>query len=214
MRSAKEIAKMSDEERRRLRLRRVSGKYRKKPRPDFSRQQLVSYLRRKGFRSCRELDKGRRGQEPSSYDYRKEFGSWKNALEAVYGSRPPAFESATSDDPEFYGKLVVQLDLWRKADWESARQKMPEVVPSINQVRRKFGRYSNLVEYARRLSLASALNRYLVLSRRLGRVPSLKDCQRDGVSIEAAVEHFGSKKAMDEFIANGGLVNADKGRGN
>lgn len=211
MLTAQEIAAMSDERRRRLQLGVRSGKHRTVPRPDFSRNQLVAYLRVKGFRSSRALVKGRQAKEPDVYDYRKEFGSWAKAVEFIFGVTSPVIESLQPDDVEYYGRLVVQFDLWTKQDWLAARKRMPEIIPSVHCVRRRFGPYRNLAEYARRLSLASAMNRYMVLTRRLGRCPTMEDCRRDEVDIDIAVRHFGSKKAMDDFIKAGGLIDEKQG---
>lgn len=202
MRTAEEIAAMSDDRRRRLRLK----KYKIKPRPDFSRGQLVEYLRLKGFRSSRELVKNRGVQEPDVYDYRKEFGSWSNAIKEIFGDfKQPEVISAPIDSVNYYGDLVIKFDLWRQSDYLAARKRMPEVIPSFYHVKRKFGRYSNLVEFSRRLSLVSALNRYMVLMRRLGHKPSMKECNDYNVDIEVAIKHYGGKKQLDNFIKDWAL---------
>jgi len=189
---------LTHDERRRVSLKkRRRGRYEK--RRNFSKEELLEYLRKNAIRSTRQLKKCRQPVEhPDVWDYVKRFGSWSAAQGAAFGPLPPAEE--VPRDPHYILKTVVEFGLWTQERYLEARRRRPDVVASANQVRRLFGSFGNLFVMAQRESVKETLNQYLALGRRLGRRPSAMDCRKEGLDISVAVKHFGAKPQMDRLI--------------
>jgi hypothetical protein len=172
--------------------RRGRGGYRRRDRPERSREQLAAYLRRNGFRSRRQLRVGRGEGDPTDDDYVKEYGSWSDAVKEIWRTEQPS--------REFIAKAVVEFGLWSKDDYEAAHKRMPEAVPSMRVVRREFGGWGILKEIATAMSLRKTLEAYMELKSRLGRSPTKEDCRMAGLVIAAAIRVYGSKRGLDAFV--------------
>ena len=192
-----DILNLSDNERRNLKLRKRYRKYKKSPRPSFTRDELIEHLRECQIRSCSAFDHTRKPTDPNVYDYRKEFGSWKDAVLTIFGS-----EIAVDMNAEYVLNSVLNLELWSVPVFKTARKKDPVSIPSWRKVQNTWGSYSNLFECARRLNLKHILTEYQKLTRKLGRTPTLGDLKTANLRIEQAIKFYGSKNKMDDFLSN------------
>ena len=172
------------------------GTYEK--RPERSREELLNYLREKQVRSSRDLISKRQPGEPAVYDYAKAFGSWRAAMETAFGKKIDIL--AAEITPDYLIKCVLGFNLWTYEQYVNARRLRPEVIPSFAQVRKLFGSYSNLKYYAQRNSLRDVLQKYLDLRDQLGRWPTRQQCRRAGLDISRPIEHFGSRRKMNDFL--------------
>lgn len=188
--------------RRRNRRRQRRGPH--EPRPRRSQEELIEYLLEHDIHSSRALMRKRQRHEPTIYDFRKSFGSWSAAMAAAHGSRRDPFKPSV--DPEYLIHAVIELDLWSYRRFLAARKRRPDLVPSINQIRRHCGTFSNLLVVAERHSTTRTLRKYAALHQRLGRRPTLLDCQRAGISLDALQDFLPGtpgKWGVDRFVAEG-----------
>ena len=195
MLKADDILKLSDKERSRLKLRKRYRKYKKSNRPVRSRSELTTYLQKCNIRSSRLLEKQRLPDDPNVYDYRKEFGSWSDAVNTILGS-----EIAVDIDAEYVLKSVIELGLWNARSFEKARKLYPHLIPSWRQVVKTWGGYRNLFECARRLDLKLLLDQYIQLTRKLGQIPNLDQLKKSNLRMDSVIKFYGSKKEMDDFV--------------
>lgn len=197
MRTLDEIIAMPDERRRRLRLRR---KHKMRATVyeyglQFSRDELLDYLRKNSIRSRKKLTEGRQKGEPRNSDYVREFGGWGLAIQEAFGRKltPP-------DDATYFVKTVVQFKLWTFREYCAARRRDPEVIPPTRALFRRWGSFSNLTLAARQYSITVIVGDYLKLYRRLGRKPSDRECHANGINIEKAISAWTGRKHFESHI--------------
>jgi hypothetical protein len=77
----------------------------------------------------------------------------------------------------------------------------PEAFPSLHFIYREWGTFRKLKEYAQQVSMKKMLESYLSLWRRLGRKPTLKECDEEGINLERPLKYFGSKREMDRVLS-------------
>lgn len=182
---------------RRLKSRPSRGPYMQ--RPERTRDELLQYLRDEDIRSRRELEAVRAANDPTPYDYVKEFESWANALEEAHGKKRPEI-FATPESPEYLIRTVIELELWTQNEYRILRRQRPDIVPSNAAVIRVFGCFSNLFEAARAKSLKETMYSYALLWSRLGKTPTVEDCRRHGIDLTIACRVHGGKRAFDRFL--------------
>jgi hypothetical protein len=192
------ILAMPAERRRKVDLRRKRGKYKRHPRRRHSREELIQFLRQNDIRSVRKLSGSRTDSDPNAYDYQKEFGSWAAAKLAAFGPPPPRIGKF---DAAYLAKAVIEFDLWTRDKYQRARMADPEAFPSLHFIYREWGTFRKLKEYAQQVSMKKMLESYLSLWRRLGRKPTLKECDEEGINLERPLKYFGSKREMDRVLS-------------
>jgi hypothetical protein len=163
----------------------------------FTPEELIVYLKEKGFHSVRQLQKNSAPGEPRFCDYREAFGQWSVACEKAFGKQPSI---EPEDIASYLIKCVVQFDLWTKEAWQRAHEFQPDIVPSERRVRTNYGKWSNLFVCARRYSLKLTMDEYLKLRRKLGRTPTDQECRDEGIDMQRARELFCGKAEFDKFM--------------
>ncbi len=184
---------VSDLKRRRSR-RGAPRTYDKTARPERSRKELATYIRENEFRSRSQLLKGRTGNDPVPYDYVKEYGSWTNAMNAIW------HDERTKFDRRYIVRAIVEFGLWSRSDYRKARAERPDILPSEYAVEREFGSWGIMKEIAAGMSLKETLVSYIELKHRLGRIPTIDECRRAGLILEKALKLYGGKKGLDKFV--------------
>jgi hypothetical protein len=144
------------------------------------------------------LEACRKEGGPKVYDYQKEFGSWTQAILTAHG---PPLPSIGQFDAKYMAKAVLEFGLWTQHRYREMRKQNPEIIPSIYFVYKEWGTWSNLKAYAKEFSMKQMLNSYMALWRRLGRTPTLTDCEEEGINLESPIAHFGSKREMDRLLS-------------
>lgn len=174
-------------------------RYKPEKRPDRTREEIIGWVKENDIRSPGQLLSKRKNGDPNIYDVRKLFGgSWKQAMLEIHG--PP--DDPTTGDPLYLARLVVQFDIRSRAQYIEARNKRPDVVPSLYYVKKHYGTFRNLMGCKNRISLNAMLDDYIKLVRRLGYFPSRTECRQMGAPLDRAISYFGSKKKLDDFIKN------------
>lgn len=179
---------------RRRSRRKVPKKYNCTVRPERSKEELDAYIREQGFRSRAQLLKGRTGNDPMPYDYMKVYGSWSNAMNAIW------HEERNKFDKRYIVKAIVEFGLWARSDYRKARAERPDILPSEYAVEREFGSWGIMKEIAAGMSLRETLVSYIELKQRLGKVPTMEDCRRAGLILEKALKLYGGKRGLDKFV--------------
>ena len=193
-----DILKMPAEKRRKLNLSRKKRTYKRHPRRMVSHDDLIQYLRTNEMRTSRELGEKRQEGDPNLYDYRKEFGSWNQAKLVAFGPPPP---SIGRFDAKYMASAVIEFNLWSREAYHSKRMLRPDILPSLYFVYKEWGMFGNLTQCAKEVSLRRTLDTYLSFWRRLGRTPTLAECEAENVNLETPIKHFGNKKEMDKFLS-------------
>ena len=198
MQTPDDIQKMPDQQRRRLRLRKEFRHYQKQERPRLSPEDLLKYLRDREIRSSRILTKTRLPTDPTVNDFRREFKTWREAVQKALGR-----ELTPVVDGDYVLKAVFDLGLWSVATFRAARKVDPVSVPSWRQVKKGWGTYRNLFECARRMNLKLLLEEYRKLYRKLGHDPTLSEIKEANLRMEEAIKFYGGKKELDKFVLHG-----------
>lgn len=194
--SLQEILGLPDEERRKLKIRRIRRKVVRQVRRQTSPGEMLKILRDRSVRSSRKWMKVRFPSDPTIYDFRKEFGSWRKAVKLAFRE----VDSRIEMDAEYLVKLVIQFDLWTYDKYISVHKAQPEIVPSYEYLRKRWESYKSLVEFARRSALKSVVDRYFSLYRRLGKKPTMEQCRVDGVQLDEAIRLLGGRNNLNELI--------------
>lgn len=173
-----DIIRMPGAMKRRFRL---FGKIRRRrrARKAFSRDELLEYMRKGGFRSARVMMAKRLDGEPTEWDYRKEFGFWSKAVEAAFGK-----QILPTVDSMYLVVTALKFNIRTYEQYMVARKKDPIVFPSVRAVRREFGTFGNFFWCVRAKDFESTMKEYLKLSRRLNRRPTMDECHTAGVAVD------------------------------
>lgn len=200
MRMPDDIVELPAHRRCRLRLQKRFRKYHKQERPRLSSEDLLKFIRDHKIKAACAWDKIRQPTDPTSNDIRREFGTWSRAMSLAHGNGSPFVPTING---EYVYKAVYQLNLWTVEAFREARRKDPVSIPSWTAVKREWGGYRNLFECARRNNLKLLLEEYRKLYRKLGHVPSLAEIKDANLRMEVAIEFYGGKKDMDDFVLFG-----------
>lgn len=105
------------------------------PRPEFSTEELVAFLVDNDIRGSRELSRMRESEDPALWDYQKHFYTWSQAIEYAYPD-PIGDLIKIHIDHEYIMKTVLVYRLWTYQSYCNVRRLLPDVVPSMRQVRK------------------------------------------------------------------------------
>ena len=169
------------------------GHYQKKK--PATREEMLRYLRDNHIRSWRHLRSVRKAGDPTAWYIRREFGSWSEAIRIANDEL-----KGVVFDRSYLVKAVCEFGLWTRRKFNNAHNNNPKIIPSCIIILKIFGSFGELFREARKNNIKKILTDYLRLSRKLRRIPILIDVKRSGLDIEAAVEFYGSKREMDEFL--------------
>jgi hypothetical protein len=125
----------------------------------------------------------------------REFGSWGEAIRIANNEL-----KGVVFDESYLVKAVCEFGLWTKERFVAAHKNNPKIIPSKIVVLKVFGAFSKLFREAKKSNIKRTLWDYFRLSKRLKRVPLMGDLRKCGLDIKAAVEFYGSKREMDEFL--------------
>jgi len=166
-----------------------------------SRAELIEFLKENNVRTARQLKTVKVEEEkdrPTIYHYISEFGTWNNAKREAFGGKSII---DSHFDAEYLIKVIVEFGLWTVKKYLAARRLRPDIIPSYRQVRNKWGRFSNMKYVARAYSFREQIDAYVKLKRDVtGHWPTNDELRDNGVNISKAVEFFGSKKKLQDFI--------------
>lgn len=172
--------------------RRARGPYKKRGRPKRTKEQLAEYLIKNNFRTRVQLRNGRQEEDPTDVDYCKEYGSWTAAVTEIFNIQPV--------DRRYILKSIIEFNLWTKRSYQSVRKKRPDVFPSYCTIEKEFGSWGIAKELAVTMSVKKTLHAYMELKKRLGRRPTMEDCQMAGLIIDSVIKMYGGKSGFDKFV--------------
>ena len=218
--SPDDILKLPDEIRKTIRLdlraKRKRGIRRRRPIrcPEFTRAELIDYVRRNNFRKVSQVFAASGNGNPTLWCFQKNFGTnfWSLVKQEAFSPDSIRFKWHDDIDAGYLMKLVLEFGLWTRDKYEKARLAHSDIVPPLNRIREKWGTFRRMKICARRYSIKIMLDEYLKLSRRLGRIPSVEDCKQNEVYIDKVIEFFEGKKYLDMFLQMMEKKNAAKER--
>lgn len=176
----------------------LRGKYNIEKRPRLSDQELLEYLRVNGFRSRLKLRRGRKPGEPTDNDYKKRFGSWGEAVRRAFFN--DTFSLNDQSEKSYHIRCVYEYGLWNARLWCEARKKNEDIIPSINVIKRKWGKFSRLIREAKDGHVRKIVETYSKLKRHLKRRPTDEDLTDARLDITKAVKFMGGKRYFDEYV--------------
>ena len=203
------MMEMSPRQRRKSKFGRKRGPYRKRDQR-LSRQELLSHLTDNDIRSLNSLRNAGGSDAPTRYDYVREFGSWSEAKRIAFGQSASANEEPPCD-PAYMAKLLIEFDAWKVRDYIAKRKQRPDIFPSYKRVRKMYGRFSDMVYFARRYSFAQKLLLFMRLRMRLGRWPTTRECRAENIDIKPVIDFYGSRERMIRFMTEvGGIADENE----
>ena len=168
---------------------------------EFSREALKKFLIDKNIRTLKDLERKRvPNQDPSFSHYRKEFGKWTTAVAIAFGEDVERVFEKPPEDPLYILKVIVMYGLYTLPKYEAARKEKKDVVPSVYALKKAFSSIGLAFKCAQFYSLKVMAEKYLSLTRILGRTPSYEDCSEAGVDLTKILRVFKKKKKFDNFI--------------
>ena len=168
-------------------------------RPKFTRQQLIDFLKNNNIKSSRKIDKIRKNNDPCLSDYRLEFTFWKDAIKEAF----PEDTFITSDDQSalYFINLLRQFQISTLDEYKAKRKICPDLIPSIYQLNKYFGGFSNIKSLEQRYNISKTIESYIKLKQNINKKTlSVKKCKDSKVDISFAVKFFGSKEKFDKFV--------------
>ena len=193
--------------RKRTRLARKGSRRGKKhpKRKEFTPDELIDYLRVNGFKTVSAIRAGRSSsdRDPTDWEYRKEFGSFKAAVKIAFPSEIFSFDPENEEEvAKLILSAVVQYQIKTVVQYEKMCAENPKIIPNMYLVRKIFIRWSNLMELRAMQDLAPIVERYKKLRKKKGRFPSIREAEAQKVYIRRAIDLIsgGSKKRFDRWI--------------
>jgi len=160
--------------RRKLRLGKPRGKYNPKETRSFSEEELLSFLQERNYRTRKALRGGRKSGEPSGNDYDKAFGNWGEALKLAFPVKDRDVDE--QERANYMAKAIAFHGLWTFRQYVAARKRGNGGVPSSYE---KLGIWDGVVPSIYELK---------------------KSWGRNGLNMDKAIDHYGSKKKMDSLF--------------
>jgi hypothetical protein len=160
----------------------------------FTKDELISYLKKTGFRTKRLLESGRKPGEPRVYDYVKEFGSWGNIKTDIFGMKDVfAFNDVS------LVKSLIEFKVWTVRVYRQKRKDHPDIFPPLCQALKMWGgKWSIIKGIAKQKCYRITLNEYAKLWRKLGRAPTLEETKVAGIPLERLMMKHKTKPELDK----------------
>jgi hypothetical protein len=170
-----------------------------KRRTQYTREEFIDYVQDNFIYTLAKFDRftAENQDAPSRYFLRKYFGNWTNLKKELYGVGKKAFIK-----PDRVIKLCADLKILRWRKYIEHRKKEKDLFPSWRYVNKQYGSWHNLRRMISGRMISSIQERYMVLSAELGKVPTIKECEKAGVEIEYMLSRIPeNKKHLDELNA-------------
>ena len=178
------------------------GAYR--PRRVWTEDELLTHLRAHDLRTTGAVRRhhAEHKDAPTVYDFAKVFGAWSAAAEKAFGPQMPfAITPKPSTDPQFIVKCCELYGIKSQREYLAVRRAHPDVVPSSRQVRRVWGGFKNLFWACQKQSAKRTFEAYLILERKLGRIPSALECRAAHLDLAPLRKVMGSKWDIDDLLS-------------
>jgi len=160
----------------------------------LDREGLVEYARSNNIRSSHQLTKKRKKKDPNVYDYQKEFGSWKKAMQYIWGK-----DVTTDFTPIYMLQCICLYEIRTAKAYRAARRKYPFTVPSMHAIIVEYGSWRNAKESASRLACKPVQKQFEDYWDELGRPPTIKECKKKGIKIEVLIDFHGGVKKFESI---------------
>ena len=200
MKTLEEFLLLSPEARRKTRVRRKPrGPYLK--RPQRTQDELIAFIKSNNITSVRQLKRLRKPDEPNYYDFAKAFGasSWSTVTDKAFG-KPMPFSLPQRPTANYIITSIADFDLWTRDAYEKKRAAHPDILYSPYWIRTLFGTWDKAKWGAEQISCRACLNRWLALTRRLGRAPTLGEIDQAGISLEPLRRVHKTNREIAEFL--------------
>lgn len=162
-----------------------------KGRPPFSRKELVEYVSSRKIHSTYQLIEKRKKRDPKACDYKKEFGSWGNAMDCIWG------KDVTTDFTSLYILQCICLhDLYTRKAYRDFRRTHKDM-PSEYRVAVEYRDWGNARQAAKALAYKPARGEFRKLWNKLGHLPTVKECEKHRVNIQVLIDLYGGVKSFE-----------------
>jgi len=179
---------------------------------NYSEEELIDFLVRRDIRTTGQLKKAK-GRKPTLYIFKKVFGSWNNAKRAAFGEEPKKVIGDPPTDLGYIIKIIHEYNIKEVMEYIKLRKKKPDIVPSSYHLY-KFGGFTKVKKISELYTVGDHLEEYAKFKRRLGRIPSPKECREQHIAIDELLEYFVSKRKLNDFIDGVERASDEKSKGN
>ena len=164
----------------------------------YTKEEFVKYIVDNLIYRLSTFEEKRRNNSkaPSRYYVYKYFGSWTNLKKEIYGLTNKKY---IPQDGKAIIKLCAEYEITTWEKYKRHRKIDKDLFPSWRVVDKVFGCWLNLKRMIMGRMVSSIYERYLVLEKELGKVPTVADCRKHGVEIDYFRQKSMSKRELDEF---------------
>jgi hypothetical protein len=177
--------------------RRLQGSVYRKDIPE--KEDVLNFIRANDVKSAADYKRKSSPSSPGYYHCLKLFGSWSEAKKCAYGESTRV-AGIVKCDAGYIISMVIQYELWSLKAYAEAHAKRPDIIPPTSVMVKHFGGFRNLLEAVLRMALKPFLERYVELYFKLDRVPTVDECNSNGLPLDMAIRHFGSKDVLDRDL--------------
>lgn len=120
--------------------------HKRKIRKNWSKDELVEFLREKNIKTSYELEKNYK--DPNFYDIVKHFGSWENAAKEIFGIKKPIdiLKNIRVIDAGYIIKLFIGANIKTTRQFWRARKLKLDLFPTWHQVKLYFGDWTGVTK--------------------------------------------------------------------
>lgn len=190
--------KLSPKSRRRVRFTPRSQNFNVTRKRDWTKDELIEYVKENNITSVRELQRARRRGDPSLYYYKKLFGSWFNFKKEVFGLKEKPLPPPTN--PEYLISVALTFNLYIIEDYKKMSKKFPEIVPPKCYIFKHFGTWSNFKSIVRRSGFKNLIKDLMDFRRENNKWPTSFECKKMKIDLKALIEFYGSKADMESLL--------------
>lgn len=122
------------------------------------------------------------------------YGSWENFKKEIFGN----FDIFKLNEEQII-RLVAFYNIETLKMYKKIR-KIDKNLPGYYVVLKRFGGFRFLLRLARGVKIESIIERYIVLKEKLGRVPTITECNKSGVEYSRGVDIMGNEKKFLSMV--------------
>lgn len=156
--------------------------------PQYNREELIQYLIKNDIKTEVDLKKKRKDLDPYIKDYKKEFGSWKEAKKTAWGFLDRSVINPHENNPQFFIDLAIQYNITKKVQYQRKHKEFPKDFPPVNQILKIWMKWENFYDSVEKMSDKIQINKYMNLGRTLKRIPSAKEAEKEGIYLDKVIK--------------------------
>lgn len=167
--------------------------------PKYVDEDFFSAIKRigKGERlSENNYTKLREKTDPTTPSFYNRFGSYKNAIEILFGVEPVDIFKPVIDEL-YMVKVVNEYQIKTGAQYLQKRKQFPDIIPTEYYVIKLFKNYRTLFASANLYSVTLQLRKCLQVKINMSKSPDLSDYSKNGINVKLLIRQFRTLKNLN-----------------